>query len=489
MVVVAAQSLVLAPLFLHYLGPRLYGAWLATGEVLVWIQSFDLGLPNLLIQRIGAAHARDDRRTVAEYLAAGLLALLVVGAVLAAIALAAAPYLGAWFHLQGGEARLLTACFAVAAIATVLIVPSNAVVGFARGVQDTGVVSGVYTLSVLTSFGVTLTLLLQGWGLWAAAMGVVARVACTVVGTGWFLARHLRSGLASHFHVRRAPLAEILRISPVTAAGGLAYVGMTYSEMALVGVFAGPELVTVYGLTRRAIDLGRAIVDMIGAAAYGGFAHLSASDDRHRALDIHAQISALRWLLAIATAAAYLAVNTSLVGVWVGPAQFGGVALTAAFALQMIVGGQAYLLNYLYRATGPVAHGSMALLVEAIVRVPLMLALFWTVGLVGIPMAAVGTGAAAAVLAHRWTSRRLGRAGGAQHGGPLSALVQVALLAVALLLAPRLVLSWWYVLGTGTAMAAVGCVALAAVDPRVAGLRRDAWQTARRALSSTLSSE
>jgi hypothetical protein len=38
-------------------------------------------------------------------------------------------------------------------------------------------------------------------------------------------------------------------------------------------------------------------------------------------------------------------------------------------------------------------------------------------------------------------------------------------------------------------MAAVGCVALAAVDPRVAGLRRDAWQTARRALSSTLSSE
>src|SRR5947209_4163631 len=77
--VVAVQAVILIPLYLHFVGNRLYGAWLASGDILVWLQVFDLGLPNLLIQRIGAADGAGDDETIGEYLATGAVSLLLLG--------------------------------------------------------------------------------------------------------------------------------------------------------------------------------------------------------------------------------------------------------------------------------------------------------------------------------------------------------------------------------------------------------------------------
>src|SRR5947209_16374638 len=73
--VLIVQALCLMPLYLHALGPRLYGAWLGSGEILIWLQILDLGLPNLLIQRIGAAHTQGDSRAVGAYFGTGVVTL------------------------------------------------------------------------------------------------------------------------------------------------------------------------------------------------------------------------------------------------------------------------------------------------------------------------------------------------------------------------------------------------------------------------------
>src|SRR2546425_8841364 len=83
--VVSVQALLLIPLYLAAVGPRLYGAWLASGEILTWMQAMDLGIPNLMIQRIAAAHGGGDRRVAGEWFASGLLVLGLIGAVIAVL--------------------------------------------------------------------------------------------------------------------------------------------------------------------------------------------------------------------------------------------------------------------------------------------------------------------------------------------------------------------------------------------------------------------
>ena len=60
-----AQAFILIPLCLTYLGGGLYGAWLAASELLVWLQLLDLGIPNLMTQRIGASVGQMTRGGVA----------------------------------------------------------------------------------------------------------------------------------------------------------------------------------------------------------------------------------------------------------------------------------------------------------------------------------------------------------------------------------------------------------------------------------------
>ena len=45
----------------------MYGAWLATGDLLVLMLAFDMGIPNILIQRIGAALAKSDKKAIGGY--------------------------------------------------------------------------------------------------------------------------------------------------------------------------------------------------------------------------------------------------------------------------------------------------------------------------------------------------------------------------------------------------------------------------------------
>jgi len=461
------QAVLLIPLYLHYIGPRLYGAWLGSGDLLLWIQVVDLGLPNLMIQRIGAAQGRGDNQSVGEWFATGTLVIGVVSLVVTMIGAAASVFLPGWMSLSGAEASQLRSCLLVGVVASGIILLNNSFVGFSRGIQDTAFMNGVLLVSSLASLGTSLVLILSGWGLWALALGLAARAAVALFGSLLFVAPSLKGNLRPFFRIRTPILREFAVACPGTAFGSVSYAVMNHSETALVAILIRPEVATLFNLTRKAADVARGMLDTIGFASYGGFAHLVGSDERHRALHVHAEITSLYLSMAVVAASAYMAVNRSLVTVWVGADQFGGVVLTMLMAAQLIVVGQSYLLNYLYRAAGAVVKGSVALGSECALRFPLMIGLLLWIGLPGLPVAAITTAALSAALVNRWTKSEL-----SAYGEPVRPLpgrlvtVRVALLATGILGGVLLSEpSWGYVLVTGSLIVLVGGSALLAVDP------------------------
>ena len=201
----SVQAVVLIPLYVHVIGPRLYGAWLGSGDMLVWMQAFDLGLPNLMIQRIGAAHGRDDKQTVAEYFASGLLVSAGASSVIAGVAFLLSPFLPLWMGLLGAEAEELRWCFVVGSMATAASIFNNSIVGFSRAIQRTGFINGTTILASISGFAVSLGLIWGGLGLWAIAWGLVARAGVSVLGSVIFAVGNLR-GEMLHFFRPRVPV-------------------------------------------------------------------------------------------------------------------------------------------------------------------------------------------------------------------------------------------------------------------------------------------
>jgi O-antigen/teichoic acid export membrane protein len=458
--ITVAQAFILIPLCLTHLGTTLYGAWLGGSELLVWLQLLDLGIPNLMTQRIGSAVGQSDTDSAARWSATGLGVVTALALMLALLAIAAAPFVTVWAGVPEAEAEAFTACFRMGAVASAALMAYNGVLGIARGVQITGVVNVTQVTAALTGFAAAVVLLVAGFGIWSLALGLLARAAVSLCGSVLFLFQLRRVSGSWPGRFSASVMREVAQLAPPMAAANAGYLLANNSEVVIVTTIFGPIGAAVYALTRRAIDGFRNLVDAIAWAVYGGFAHLVTADDRHRARNVLDEILWLRLGAACLCGAVVLAVNQPFVTLLFGRENFGGMWLTAGFVVQLIVGGQSFLSNYLLRAAGHVAEGSILLTIEAVLRVVAVSAAFLLIGLSAAPWAATAISAAALLFTLRWLERELPPATKARLGvlSRVSPLIVIAFgLFAALVGVP---LSWFWVTVSAAAVALSGAAVL-----------------------------
>jgi O-antigen/teichoic acid export membrane protein len=408
LLLVVVQGLVLVPLYLRYLGPEAYGAWMASGDLLGWLAVLDLGIAGISLQRMAAAHGRGETRAVGEYFGTGLVVQSALVALLTLLAVLAAPWVPGWVQLHGAAGAELAACFAVAGVATGLGLLGNLVGALALGTQRMVFVNLAVFVSGVAGLIATLVLLVTGRGLWALALGMLVRSGVMLLAVGAHALYVLRHDLRVRAAVRWRVVRELAGLSAVTVLTMVGNAAVGRSDAVLIALFYGPRTVTVYVLTRRAADMLSLFLARIGGAVHPGFAHLVGSGDRARAAAVLGQVGRLYFWSAVPAVALYLALNRTFVTLWVGPGQFAGQALTVLVGLNVLAVGWAALVMYLLGAAGQIARAGVTAFVEAVLRIGLAVALLRGMGLVGLPLAAVPTAAVAGYLALGWLYRGLG---------------------------------------------------------------------------------
>lgn len=463
--VAAAQSLVLLPLYLSTCGVGLYGAWLATGEALVWLLAFDFGIPNLLIQRVGAAKAKGE--TFGAQFATSLASLVAIAAFVTTAVIAAAPYVPGAFALSGDEAASLTLALRIGALSTGLMLVAYGFIGLARGMQDTAVVQSVSLTGTVVGFGLTAWMLLSGYGLPSIAYGLLVRSSMTLLGGAWFFQSRIME--IGEFKPTRAAFEDIRKNCPAMFAAGIGYALMNNSMVTIAALMFGPVAATVLGVTRKVADIAKMALDMVGHASYGGFAHLWSSGDAVRVRSVYRELQSTFFLVACPLLAAYVAVNGAFVEVWVGHELFGGTLLTVAFALATVAGSWSYFQVGLYRSIGHHSIASNTLLVECAARLVLMVGLGYALGPVGLAIGALLT----ALVSGVWVNSLLVREAGSPKW-PASAWlwrsVPVALAAIVGSLG--LQGDWTLVIAYGSLAFVVAFLLIVATDPALVAVRR-----------------
>lgn len=412
-----AQAFFLIPICLDEFGSRLYGAWLGGTELLIWIQLLDLGIPNLMMQRIGAALGRGDAEEGGRWFLSGFTVMLGLAFLLALLGVAGSAFVAEWADVNPAQAGTFEDCFRLGVMASAVLLLNNAFVGLSRGVQRTGLVNGTLVGGAAVGFAVSLWLLLAHAGLWALAWGLMARAVVALAGGLVFLLGLNRTALRLPLGLSRPVLREITGLVPSMTGASVGYLAVAYSDIALVTTFLGPSAAAAYGLTRRAADAARSLLDTIAYAVYGGFAHLLGSGERDRAPAVLNEILLARWACACVAVACYVAVNRGFVTLLFGAEHWGGFWLTVAFGVQLLISGQSFLVNYLYRAAGAVRAGSLLLTAEAAVRIAATILALRLFGMLGSPVA----GAMVAAGFGLYAARRLRALLPGEHSRPLPA--------------------------------------------------------------------
>jgi O-antigen/teichoic acid export membrane protein len=263
--------------------------------------------------------------------------------------------------------------------------------------------NGVLLVSAIAGFFVSIISIFSGLGLWSIILGLLSRAFISLFGSLFFVIYIVKDFVRPHLKISKFIFFEFAKVAPASSLGGISYAIMNQSETALVAIFIRPEVAAVLNLTRKAADVGRSFIDTIGYASYGGFAHLVGSKQRSNIFKVYTEIQSFQISASIAIAAAYMAVNQSLVEVWVGKNQYGGNILTILMALQIVLNTRSTLNNSLYRATGSIITGSIAQFLECLLRVPLIIGFILWFGLAGVPTASIITSIFSSYMLYKMT--------------------------------------------------------------------------------------
>ena len=382
-------GIVLVPFVLDRVGAKLYGYWLASGEVLAYAAMADLGVLGVIPWMIAQADGRKDRDAIRQLLSTGFVAAVIVSAiylVLVALLWNVAP---AVLKLDATERQLIAGPLALIAGVTAIVLPMRVAYSALIGLQDVRYCGVMTTVSWALDAVLTVTLLLNGFGLWALAIGASVPSALTA------LAAIVRLRMIAPDLVGSWPRPSRQAVTTLFKEGGGGWLSAwgwrlaSATDAIVVASLGFPVYVTVLAMTSK---LGQMLTNMAWVPGDSGLVGLAQLAGEGRAERLRAALSALsRVYLTLATVGAcvILAANPGFVKGWVGDEFFGGIRLNAVLALVAIAATAGHALSATVSVLGKRLYVGGATLVAGAAHVLLAYLLGRRFGLIGVPLASL----------------------------------------------------------------------------------------------------
>jgi len=389
-VITVVRGLLLIPLYISFIGDRLYGLWLASGGVLVWLTMLDLGLGRGLNQRIASHYGKKDYRKTGDFFINGLLIYGGLALLFLFIGYVISFPVPGWLKADISEVSILRSCFQLAVIAGVMKILNDVLRGFA-----TSMLRPLFSiLSMLTwsliGLATTVFLLFKDVGLWSIPIGHLVNHGGLIIFNGGY-AFVLLKKLGGRFRIRKTILEDLMQLTPSLFGSriGKSLVGSV--EPTLITIILYPELATAFTITRRAADFVSQGLHIIMGSSFPGFAHLVGEGNIKKTAEIVRLIMSIALFGSFIGFGTYIVGNGSFVKLWIGEKFYLGQSITVLIATGIMIRVIHDFVSEILVGAGDIIFSSYLVLAESVARVLAMAALIYFIGIYGAPLGMIVT--------------------------------------------------------------------------------------------------
>jgi O-antigen/teichoic acid export membrane protein len=431
------QGVLLVPLYLRFVGELLYGAWLATGNIIAYLGLLDLGLNSVIIQKVAEAYGARDLPRLRRYLGSGLGVALVLSMLPALMGWAGGGQLPRIIPIPAGEEGTLKLAFIVAGVSTSLMLGAYAAGGvlcaFQRQLVHGLLVVGSTALGLLATVG----LLFRGYGLLAIPLGSLLQSSLCLAGelaACWFFKRRLLG--PARLRWEWATVRELLQpaVTLFLARGGSTLVRQ--SDNLLIALVLDARAVLIYALTKRAFEALAMLAGHFVGAFVPALAHLFGEvRDRLAVRGLTGTLLHVTGVLGLVLMGGYVVLNQAFMALWVGPELYAGDLVTLLIGFYGFLYVLSLAFYHIIFAQGRLYLVALANGSEALLRIALVLALLHFLGLPGAALGALGSLAATGLWILPAQYRRDFKVSGGEafRGATLLALVAAGIMVIGLL--------------------------------------------------------
>jgi O-antigen/teichoic acid export membrane protein len=393
------KALLIIPLYLKYIQADLFGAWLVTGNILVWITMLNPGVGDVLVQKVSVAYARDEQGQLGGLLATyGIISLFFSG-----LALLLGLVLGAnlhWFvsSLPVDEFNHLASAYAVNLLATVITLFSFFISGSVIGFQQTKLLGLIRNLSSVLGIITNVLLLIAGYRLLSIAYASLVSGLAAVIGYTVVLIRLLRYHQIT-FRYSSKEMLQSGSLLSYTLFSKLFIAVAQNMDLVLIAQFVPLEQVTSLEITRRPMKIIRGLVTTPSIAMLPTVAHLFGSPDGNKRLaQLIVQFTTYFCYGILFISAGFALLNKPLIQLWTGPQFYIGDDLNLVLSITLFLTTISYILSNFTFSMGNVRQNSLYDIAKNAVYLTLLVLLGRTNGMAGVVWAAL----LAALLTENW---------------------------------------------------------------------------------------
>ncbi|MBM9520468.1 hypothetical protein JWG39_11650 [Desulforhopalus vacuolatus] len=256
----------LLPVYIKYLNVDMYGAWLASGNIVSWLQVIVPDCGQVLMQRLGDAYARKDISRFSGIAVTGNLVTLTLGLVVILLGLGVSMHLDVLLNLSDSvDVQALGTAFVMTAAGTGLVIYTQAYSSANLALQATGYYGMINLAASLVRIIVVL------YGIFVAKQGVVALGMGNFIYGICLLLGHSGIYFKVCFYEKIPVLSKpsaLQEISTLFSFSAFARIGETFArniDYFLVARFLGPEFTTSLKLIKAVPE---AILPFIRTTTY-----------------------------------------------------------------------------------------------------------------------------------------------------------------------------------------------------------------------------
>ena len=380
---VALAGLWLTPFLLREIGQGTYGLWLVATQIMAYLLLMDLGVIAILPREVAYLFARSQMED--EWTELGKLLGTTTRIVLAQTPLVALASLAIWL-LMPKDWEPLRYPLAAVLVAFVLLFPFRIFHGVLQGVQDLAFLARLQILGWAAGLVLTVLLVLDGYGLYALAVGWIAGQVLSSF-FWWLRTRRtfprlpFRTNLKG-WDVARSQLGRGIWVN-INQIGQILLSG---ADILIIGKLFGPAAVVPYVCTGKLANVLANQPQLLIHTAGPALAEMRAVAARERLAQICTALSQGVLTISGLIFAVVLSVNDDFVRLWVGPHLYAGFPVTVFILLAMMIRHWNVTVAYTVFTFGHERRLAITGLVDGLVTFVAAVVLIRRLGIVGAPI-------------------------------------------------------------------------------------------------------
>ena len=385
-VISVVNGILIIPLYLYYIDSPVYGAWLATGNVLTWITMVDPGVSDVLLQRVSFALGKNDKNEVGVAITSGIFISIVLFILSMGIGYALSFFISDIANIDHQYRSEIETSFRIAIWGTVLSLVSNTFSNIILAFQKTKL-HGIYVNGIMFfSIIVNVVLLVMHFGVYALAYTSLFRGLSTfgaAVILALFLIHQNKIKLRFQFDYFKT----FSKVFVYTFSSRLFDTFASNIDLIIVSRYLGSQAVTVLDLSRRPLRIVSGLANNVTISMLPALPHLFGSGETEKIKSTIMRIWMIILWMSGFIIGGFILFNFSLVNNWVGAQFWIGNTNNVIMCLSFLLLSIGYNLSNITYSMGDIKNNSLINLVRSIAYLFFLFILAKTIGMPGVLLA------------------------------------------------------------------------------------------------------